>query len=339
MEQNSMKIDSNYKNIEQPTYTIPVVIKEKKPDHWKQSRCKTLRNSGQSYVNNKGKLVAAKQMRESCGLTCRMKCEDKIDDENRLMNFNNYYELADTALQWEFIVKHSKTVDTKRSSTYKPSEPTDPPKKIRTSHHKYYLEKRVAHNEYEMIQVCKKMFLNTLSISNQVANTVFLKVQKEGSIEDRRGNTNRRVSEGNVAAKEHVQRYPFFYIEQNMTVVQLYDLYKDECEEKNIVPVAPNTYRQILKENYDFLKTTKIVCEFCHKYFNSSEKEKLQMQQEFDEHTTIQKKCRDRALGRIRNKRGIQRRRELREAKKLAAQAAALQVSNYDENYIASDIM
>jgi hypothetical protein len=282
----------------------------RRPENWICNKRKTLRNSGQTYLSSKGKIVEAKQMRESCGTSCRAKCITKVSDADRQRAFDKYWALGDVVKQRKFIYMHIRSTEPKRRRTETSN---------RSVTLQFYLETTDDYANAQLVQVCKKMFKNTLVISSQVIQGVVKKYAIEGFI-DTRGKFERKLTEAQKFAVEHVKRFPFFYIEQTMTKVQCYQLYRDECLEKGIDPVKEGNYRDIFdKQNQgSFLKTEKISCEICHRYYKATDEERIDLQKEHDSHISlgVNKKCRDRALGRIRHKRAMDRKRAQRMALK-----------------------
>jgi hypothetical protein len=278
----------------------------KRPRHteeWKCNKRKKLRNSGQTYVNTKGNIVEGRKMLPSC--ECRVHCEEKISEDEREANFNKFWSLGDVIEQRKFIYKHLISKEpTRRKSSGTGS---------RSVTLQFYLDKTDEAGNFSLVHVCKKMFKNTLCVSNQVIQGVVKKYSNTNFV-DTRGKHERKLTEAQELAKEHAQQFPFFYVEQNMTKVQLYNMYTEQCKEQNIIPVKESNYREIFDKynSNSFLKTEKILCEKCDDYFKATEEKRVDMQKEHDQHLADDKKCRDRALGRIRHRRSIARKREER---------------------------
>lgn len=281
------------------------------PNSWACNKRKSLRNSGQTYRNSKGKIVEAKQMRESCGECCRSKCILRISEQDRQEAFQYYWGLGDVVKQRKFIYEHITSAQPKRRRRETSN---------RTITLQFYLEAKGEDESYTLVQVCKKMFKNTLVVSSQVIQGVVKKYSLEG-FNDSRGKFKRKLTVAQQIAAEHVKKFPFFYIEQTMTKVQCYQMYCQECIEQEIEPVKEGNYRDIFdRQNQgNFLKTERIPCETCHRYYKATDDERENLQREHDNHISlgINKKCRDRALGRLRHKRAQERK------KRLAAQEAA----------------
>jgi hypothetical protein len=280
--------------------------RQRNPEQWACNKRKSLRNTGQSYLSTKGKVIEARKMRESCGSSCRSRCETKITENDRRRDFDTYWSLGDIVKQRKYIYQHITSSVPKRRRKESSN---------RTLTHHFHLDRINDDGTVQMVQVCKKMFKNTLAVSSQVIQGVVTKYAFEG-FNDTRGKFERKLSDAQMFAVEHVKKFPFFYIEQTMTKVQCYQMYRDECAELGLVPVKEGNYRDIFdKQNLgNFLKTEKISCELCHRYYKADDDEKALLQKEHDDHISIgaNKKCRDRALGRIRHKRAMERKKAMR---------------------------
>lgn len=283
----------------------------RRPEEWACNKRKTLRNTGQTYLNSKGKIVQAKQMQESCGESCRSKCISKVSEDDRQRAFDIYWGFGDLVKQRKFIYKHITSAEPKRRRSQNSN---------RSVTLQFYLDALNEDESYSLVQVCKKMFKNTLVISSQVIQCVMKKYAREGFI-DTRGKFERKMKPGQQFAIEHVKKFPFFYIEQTMTKVQCYQMYREECSELGIDPVKEGNYRDIFdKQNQgSFLKTEKIMCETCHRYYKATDDERVLLQKDHDKHISLgmNKKCRDRALGRIRHRRAQERKKAQRIASKM----------------------
>lgn len=266
---------------------------------WACNKRKTLRNSGLTYVNCSGKIIRGKVMQESCGSRCRNKCATKITDVDRQRNFDQFWAFADILKQREFIYKHIKSSEPKRrQSGVKNSN--------RSIVLDFFLDAHDESGNKETVKVCKKMFQQTLVVSSQVIQGVVKKFDATG-FNDMRGKFLRKVTESQLLAIGHVKKFPFFYVENTLTKLQCYEMYRQECVEQSIEPVKESYYRDIFeKQNQgSFLKTNPVLCKTCDEYYKGSTEKRLNKEKEFDEHisSSINKKCRDRYLGRLRHKR------------------------------------
>jgi len=79
-------------------------------ESWKKNVKKRLRNSGQEYVMNSssGKKRESRKMKPGCGIGCRLKCHDRITENQRSVIFNDYWKLGDQIRQREYLAAHVK---------------------------------------------------------------------------------------------------------------------------------------------------------------------------------------------------------------------------------------
>lgn len=136
--------------------------REKRPDSWASAIQKKLRNTGQSYRSAKGYVVAAKCLGPPCN--CRKDCANKVNECNRLLNFKKYWKLESVNDKKQFILDHIRLVRPKRALTKARAF-------SRIMHH--FLSVSNYDGSCEKVKVCKKMFCQTLNISNSVITNAF----------------------------------------------------------------------------------------------------------------------------------------------------------------------
>jgi hypothetical protein len=134
--------------------------RQRKPESWGVNIQKQLKNAGKRYRSTKGYVVAEKSIRNPC--QCRKMCSSKISEKNRLMNFESYWKLDSTPKKRSFIISHIE-LDKPIKSLVKTRGVT------KLIHH--FLDVENSDGTYEKVKVCKKMFLNTLGVSNTVLLT------------------------------------------------------------------------------------------------------------------------------------------------------------------------
>ena len=167
--------------------SVPKVIVPRVPE-WKRKREKLLRNSGQPYVNRRGKPILGKEMRPSCTESCRLKCYETLTDDQLLNLFHEYYALANVESQWQYLSNHIDTSVPKTGRRYNVRNKEAPefvePKRNRTNNICYYLDVN-----HERVRVCRETFLATYDIGPQRIKTVIKKTNKEGVlvVGDKRG--------------------------------------------------------------------------------------------------------------------------------------------------------
>lgn len=277
----------------------------KDPDNWIRNRQRNARVRGEEYMTNSGKVIPAKRMQSPCKVTCRFKCRTRISDEDRQRSFDEYWGLANFILQRKFIFEHHKTLPVQRrrfrSAQGKPRE--------YSSH--YFLDKRNADGTVEKVHVCESMFLKTFDICRNIVSYLHKKVQT-GKVQDLRGISRRKLSPGHELAIEQIKANPFYHIEHPMSITKMFELYQQECHEKQIQPVKDHTYRKLFTENNEceFLKRDKVICEVCDSYYRSTDEGKKLLHGKYNEHIQSNEKCMSRAKQRMRSARKVVRRKE-----------------------------
>lgn len=140
--------------------------------------------AGQTFLTSKGTLKRSKKVQPPCLWNCRIKCYDKVTDEERQIMFNEYYALADMHCQWQYLArylkrdlpkynyiaqKHRERVESERNPVIRIRN--------RSNNIRYYLN---VNNE--MIRVCKTMFLATFDIKVATVDTVLRKTNEQGQL-------------------------------------------------------------------------------------------------------------------------------------------------------------
>ncbi|XP_072375150.1 uncharacterized protein [Diabrotica undecimpunctata] len=260
------------------------------PGLWQKNIAKQLRNSGQSYVglisvkteNGSQKKIKEKRpkrmLKPPCGEKCKLQCSQKIDEQQRLNIFNDYWGLQDLEKQRHYISSNMQSINPR----YKYSNAANP---------------RNPNNAYSFIidnktvRVCKYFFLATLSINNRVIQTVLKKqkVCESGKIveTDKRGTHNNHYKvdeEIKSEIRSHINSIPRIdshycrshtskqYIEGNKTLADLHRDYLKSCEEKQRPAANYHMYRKIFEEEFNiaFYIPKKDQCDLCLQFKNSS---------------------------------------------------------------------
>lgn len=124
---------------------------------WKKNIASTKRNEGKSYVDRKGKMHMAKQVKPY-DHNCRFKCNAEIGEDKRQKIFDEYWILGNWELQSSFL-----------NSAIILNEPA---KKKAGSQR----QKSVSCQFYlAQTRVCKEFFFKTLDISNKRVTNVISK--------------------------------------------------------------------------------------------------------------------------------------------------------------------
>lgn len=159
--------------------------KRSKPELWIRNMRKQAKNAGQSYIASNGKCVNAKQMKDSCGDKCRIKCSNRMTNEQRKRNFDRFYAMADIEKQRKFLFDHMRSYEPKKLKLNQNSL------KSRSVQRNYFLDVEKESSLIE-VQVCRQMFLNTFSISSQMIDTIYRKFKEDKEFSDIRGKFQRK---------------------------------------------------------------------------------------------------------------------------------------------------
>lgn len=237
---------------------------------------------GQSYESRAGQKKRNKMLQTGCGPTCRMKCHQKLSEEERSVILKNYWALGDVTKQRTFIISHVTDREKKKNAGVKT-------RRCKTLSYSF---------QYEDSRhlVCKTFFLHTLNITDQVVRTALAKRTSTGTVDgDNRGNNwQPRYAESLVkraAAKSQIKRLPVLpshyaraesnrlYLPADYSIKKCYDLYAEECDE----PISFSTYRSIFNSlNLSIHNPKKDACSTCECFKNKpnkSEEDKLKQEE------------------------------------------------------------
>lgn len=215
--------------------------------NWKRNQRKILRNSGKAYTNTSGKLVNEKKFIEyDC--RCPLKCAENIPIAKRKAVFDSFWNLGDWAKQTSFIHSNIEVIQKKRA--YKKTE----------SRRKYTRIFKLCD-----IRICKKMFTQTLSISDSRLHRAI--AHKRPGVHrlpksDLRGRhqPHNKLPENIIESiREHIRELPRNMVREvrqqlqaatkkvpntsEMTVTRLYANYKAFCEQRGVTPAKQWMYR------------------------------------------------------------------------------------------------
>lgn len=294
--------------------------KQADPKNWQRIKQREARIKGESYISKQGKFIRARTLQKPCK-DCRFECTKKISLSDRRKNFENHWGLADFALQKKFLFEHRKVEPVARRRKRKNDNAETKPRTYST---KYYLDTFNKDGTLKSQEkVCETMFCATFDICKNNLRYLHKKAQT-GKVQDMRGQNRRKQTEGHLIAIEYVKQFPHFHIEKQKTIRQLYKDYLEVVHEKGVDPVSENTFRTVFSSYNEsaFLKEERgvVKCQICSSYYRATEQQKAAMQQDFDEHLRTTTDCRNKFRWRKNGQLKKERRRLLREQKRLEQQ-------------------
>lgn len=135
------------------------------PSKWKRNVEKCKRLKGQSYITLKGKVIAAKLIKEpKCVTLPKHKCYEKVPEEIRWKIFNEFRSLETLDQQRHFINQHVTKSLKKRETTPGPS------RKQYTNDYSFTV------NGNQKAKVCRDFFLETLNITEGMVRRALKKL-------------------------------------------------------------------------------------------------------------------------------------------------------------------
>ncbi|KAE8746061.1 hypothetical protein FOCC_FOCC007184 [Frankliniella occidentalis] len=283
----------------------PTRKRARHPSQCKIAIAKKALYAGEAHVNSKGNLRPAPTMRVPCA--CKYECSTKITKEERLKIFTVYNcTLGNKDKQWAYIRAHSTSTPVTKSTTAR----NTPQRKVAR---KYFFE--VSRNGVESnVQVCKVMFMNTLSIWDGVIDSAYKHVNEttKTPTPDKRGKHANRprktTEEQRQSVKTHINSYPRIpshyvrsriqreYVENGLTGAKMYRHYREWCSESGILEknrASKSQYRHILnfEFNIGFFRPKKDKCQLCALMKNGTRRERDHYKEAWVSHFNSKKQC------------------------------------------------
>lgn len=250
--------------------TEPLNVRKTKrnPKSWNQNIRKKKRQSGQEYVNSKGKVQPARKVKPNGCLnkeTCYLNCMENVSFEDR-QNINDSFWSLDDGKKYHFYSKHVERFDAIRKRT-----------KNEISKKTFTYKYNLTINDVR-VRVCREFFLNTLNINKGRILYYFSNI-KRNSTEVPRSPWSGRHKKQEISPhikeeiRNHIKKFPVIeshycranstkqYLEKDLNLAQMYRLYISEVE----VPAKLSAYRTIFNSEFNiaFEKPKKDACEKC----------------------------------------------------------------------------
>ncbi|XP_049875139.1 uncharacterized protein LOC126373153 [Pectinophora gossypiella] len=227
------------------------------PSSWACNVRKTKHQSGEAYINKRGKYVPERQIKstKNCLTMCKLKCNKKISDADRELIFKAFYSLSANEK------KHFLLNTTERHEAKHCKMDTNP--KRQYTYKYFFLIRGTRHT------VCKDFYLGTLSISQKpVYNVHAGKSEMNIPKPDGRGLSAASIHGVPASEKDTVRKHIMSfktvdstpikqfsrkkqYIAHDLSIKHMYTMYVDDCCNKNVFAVRESMYRKILKEEFN----------------------------------------------------------------------------------------
>lgn len=262
--------------------------RKRDPGSWKKNIRKAKRSSGKAYTSATGRTVDAKQVQPHTCSKCKFKCGQNFTEEQRQSIFTCYYGLGNYERQRQFICEMVERKEPSRKGKCK--------KKVSQKFHLV--------NEEKKVRVCRDFFLKTLDIGRKTVDySLQRKTHGTYGRKDMRGTSSsaNKLDQSLVdSVKRHIESFPKMeshyarkqstkeYLSLELNIKKMWQLYKTECEKKDIPYVTLSMYRTIFCECYNlsFYKPKKDQCSLCTLYMRKREAGSLDetLQKQYDEH-------------------------------------------------------
>lgn len=264
------------------------------PDKWACNIRKENYDRGLEYITSRKKVRPARKIetKKDCIAKCLYKCGKKISEEQRKEIFENYYKLNAKEKRM-FIVNTTEMIKPERRRKGKNSENSR-----KGNSYKYFFI-----IDGTRIQVCKLFYCGTLGISQKPVYTVHKHKTATNTLRSsNQGKHKKRVTSDEAAnlVRQHINLFPRIeshycrantkreYLEGDLSIAKLYELYTDYIAEKGFEPVKMCIYRKIFctEFNISFNKPSKDRCDICGEVElrNKEKTMSKEKQDEYDKH-------------------------------------------------------
>ena len=224
-----------------------------------------------------------------CSGKANHKCDNFINEENRLKIYNEFRQMISVDDQRIFLNSHIDKQKKKRVT-----------RNIENSRRTFTMNYSFTING-EKRQVCRAFFMATLNVTDAFMRGAVAKLSSSGIVEkENRGKHvphNKLKDDDELLIREHILSFPAVeshycrasstkrYLDSSLNVSIMHKLYKSKCSELNVHPVSFEKYRRVFRSyNLGFHKPKKDQCKKCLKYTNMTEEEKKAHEQAHHEH-------------------------------------------------------
>lgn len=271
----------------------------------KRSRQK---NAGQQYINSSGVLHIAKTVGPDCN--CKRKCFELVKEEHRDNICKSFWNLGNFNSQNAYLYGNINSYNPLRRYTAS----AESRRQTSFSYH-------VTNADGTTARVCKQSFLSFHGLHQNRGRLGNIQKQIASGAgvprPDQRGkhcNRPHRYSEDRLQqVKSHIEMFPRHqshysrrdnidrtYLGSDLTISEMYRLYKEHCTEKHWDPVSEDFYRRTFCEQYNigFATPRTDTCKVCDQYdvkmkSNISDADRATCEQQWQSHKTKANKAFD----------------------------------------------
>ncbi|KAK3914271.1 Ribosomal RNA large subunit methyltransferase H [Frankliniella fusca] len=264
------------------------------PARWKANMRKKTFNTGKSHISSTGKERKARELGPGCTEKCN-RCKTRLTLERREEIRKAFWDIGNHQRQLDYVCSRTKSNTPKK----KYAEPRKNGKEVTKT---YFFQVNG-----KDVRVCKKTFMDTLSICDSWLKTSTENSRGESGIAppDMRGKhtkstISRKNKDLNDSVREHINLIPRIeshytrsktkreYLENGLSIEELYRRYLIWVAEKNLPVVASaRQYRKIFNEEFNigFFMPKSDQCALCSRWKHATTEEKSKMARQFALHT------------------------------------------------------
>jgi hypothetical protein len=248
---------------------VPEATKGRKrksiPGSWKRNVQKKARVSGLAYLNRSGHNVPAKEfVNINCG--CSKACGDLFTFQERETLFREFWGVGDSTKQNIYL---RGLIKTKKVNQRRPRNNSKAPRQCSLE---YFMRRGK-----EDIQVCKIYFKDTFLVNN---SRIQRACSGEGVAipEDKRGHKEPANKLDVSEIVTHIKSFPAYvshysrahnpgrqYLNSELTIQKMYQLYKRKCEDDNKIPLKEKMYYHVFSNQFNlhFKPPHQDTCQLC----------------------------------------------------------------------------
>ena len=254
------------------------------PDKWKKNVNKRAKLCGEEHLSRTGHMIPAKKVEYADCSQCSFKCCQNFSEDLRQQIFDVFYSLGSNESQKQFVCQNvietptkvtdqvgDKTSDVKKEEEVK----TNGEVNVKANQQIQNENKRKVTRKYFLPdsdntkkQVCVKFFCRTLAIGTTFISHA-LKHKQFGCYmgKEKRGKPHNKIPQhvlepahkhiqtvlcfsdspgignGNSNKKARSRKKKFF--EQGLNVTKMYEIYKQDCQDRGIAAVSISMYRTV----------------------------------------------------------------------------------------------
>lgn len=253
------------------TRTGNILTRKRKcnPSNWKRNVRKKSRQSGEEYVDSRGKKQDARSVKtkKDCS-KCKFRCSANISEEDRAAIFKEFWGMVDN----DKLHFYGKT--TSQESTSRPTAAGTASRRNRSIRYSLPLDS-------QNVRVCKVFYLSTLDINHKRVQLYHTNKQNMCGTPV---NLKWGMSKNNVVPQEvkdgisaHINSLPRVeshynrantkkeYLADGLNIPILYEEYVEKCNEAGTTPGKVHLYREIFNANFNiaFHVPKKDRCDTC----------------------------------------------------------------------------